>query len=88
MVANSAINDSENKIAIATVLQGSHQINVEMRKTLLQEGDRLQLQACVAKNLGLLAVEAGSQPGGDVGGEPSPDKPRRHHTSGGEPLRI
>jgi hypothetical protein len=27
-------------------------------------------------NLGLLAVEAGSQPGSDVGGKPSSDKPR------------
>jgi hypothetical protein len=39
-----------------------------MRKTSLQDGDRLWLQARVAMNLGLLAVEAGSRPGGDVGG--------------------
>ncbi len=51
-------------------------------------GDRLRLQAGVAMNLGLLAVEAGSRPGSDVGGEPSPDKPRRHHSPGGQPPRM
>ncbi len=49
-----------------------------MRKTPLRDGDRLRLQVGVAMNLGLLAEEAGSRPGGDVGGEPSPDKPKRH----------
>jgi hypothetical protein len=49
-----------------------------MRKTPLRDGDRLRLQVGVVMNLGLLAVEAGSRPGSDVGGEPSPDKPKRH----------
>jgi hypothetical protein len=55
---------------------------------LLRDGDWLQLQAGVAMNLGLLAVEAGSRPGGNVSGKPSPDKPRRHHTPGGEPPQM
>jgi hypothetical protein len=55
-----AVNDSENEIATATVLKESHQIKVEMRKTLLRDGDWLRLQAHVTMNLGLLAVEAGS----------------------------
>jgi hypothetical protein len=46
----------------------------------LWDGDWLWLQAGVAMNLGLLVVEAGSRPGSDVGREPSPDKPRRHHS--------
>ncbi len=54
----------------------------------LRDGDLLWLQARVAMNFGLLAVEAGPRPGGDVGGEPSPDKPRRYHTPGGEPPRM
>ncbi len=37
---------------------------------LLQDGYWLRLLVHVAMNLGLLAVEAGSQPGGDVGGKP------------------
>jgi hypothetical protein len=59
-----------------------------MRKTSLQDGDQLRLQGRVAMNLGLLAVEAGSRSGGDVGGEPSLDKPRRHQTQKGEPPRM
>jgi hypothetical protein len=59
-----------------------------MRKMSLQDGDWLRLQARVVMNLGLLAVKAGSRPGGDVGGEPSPDKPRRYHTPEGEPLQM
>jgi hypothetical protein len=59
-----------------------------MKKTLLLDGERLWLQARVAMNLGLLAVEAGPRPGDDVGGKPSPDKPRRHHTPEGEPPRM
>ncbi len=54
----------------------------------LRDGDWLWPQACVAMNLGLLAVEAGSQPSSDVVGEPSPDKPRRYHTPGGKPPRM
>jgi hypothetical protein len=56
------INDSENEIETATIMYGSHQIYVQMRKMSLRDGDwlRLRLQACVAINLDLLAVEAGS----------------------------
>jgi hypothetical protein len=82
------VNDSENEIATATVLRGSHQINVEMRKTSMRDGDWLQLQAGVAINLGPLAVEAGSRPGVDVGGKPSSDKSSKHHTRGGEPPQM
>jgi hypothetical protein len=67
------INDSENEIATTTILQGSHQINVEMRKTALRDGNWLQWQEGVAVNLGLLAVEANARPGGDVIGKSSPD---------------
>jgi hypothetical protein len=42
----------------------------------------------VAMDLGLLAVEAGTRPGSDVVGEPSPDKSRRYHMPGGEPPRM
>jgi hypothetical protein len=52
------INDSENEIATTTILQGPHQINVEMRKTALRDGNWLLWQEGVAVNLGLLAVEA------------------------------
>jgi hypothetical protein len=38
-------------------------------KTSLRDGDWLRLHSCVVMNLGLLAVEAGSQPGSDVIGE-------------------
>ncbi len=59
-----------------------------MRKSSLRDGDWLRLQACVAINLGLLAVEAGMRPGSDVVGEHSPDKSRRYHMPGGEPPRM
>ncbi len=71
-----------------SIPSGSHQINVEMRKTPLQDGDRLRLQAGVAMNLGLLAVEAGLRPGGDVSGEPSPDKSRKHYTPASAPPQM
>ncbi len=45
-------------------------------------------QVGVAVGLGLLAEEAGSRPGGDVAGEALPDKSRRDHMPGGEPLRV
>ncbi len=45
-------------------------------------------QVGVAVGLGLLAVEAGSRPGGDVAGEALPDKSRRDHMPGGEPPRV
>jgi hypothetical protein len=59
---------------------------VEVRKTALRDRDWLQRQAGVAVNLGLLAVEAGTRPGGDIIGEFSPDKPGRHQTLGCEML--
>jgi hypothetical protein len=40
------------------------------------------------RNLGLLAVEAGSRPDGDVGGETFQDKPRRHQAPEGEPPQM
>ncbi len=46
--------------------------NVVMRKTALRNGDCLQQQEGVAVNLGRLAVEAGTHPGGDVVGKSSP----------------
>jgi hypothetical protein len=72
----------------ATILQWSHQINVKMRKMSLQDRDWLGLQVHVGMDLGLLAVEAGSRPGGDVAGKPSPDKPRRYRMPGGKPPRM
>ncbi len=49
-----------------------------MSKLPLRDGDGLWQQAGVAVNLALLAEQAGSRPVGDVIGEPTPDKSRRH----------
>ncbi len=53
-------------------------VKIKLQPPLYCKGPT-KLQAGVAMDLGLLAVEAGSRLGGDVNGEPSPDKPRRHH---------
>jgi hypothetical protein len=54
----------------------------------LRDRDWQGLQTHVAMDLGLLAVEAALQPGSDIAGQSSPDKPRRYHMPGGEPLRM
>jgi hypothetical protein len=59
-----------------------------MRKMSLRDRDWQGLQTHVAMDLGLLAVEAALQPGSDIAGQSSPDKPRRYHMPGGEPLRM
>jgi hypothetical protein len=46
-----SINISKNIIKIITVLQWAHQINMEVRKTQLGDGDGLGDQACVAVDL-------------------------------------
>ncbi len=57
-------------------------------KPLLKDGDGLRQQAGVVVDLALLAVQAGSRPIGDVVGEPTPDKSRRHKMLEGEPPRV
>ncbi len=62
------INDGKNIIKTITVLQGSHQINMNVRKTSLWDGDGLGGQAGVAVDPATLAGQALVDPGGDVAG--------------------
>jgi hypothetical protein len=48
-----AINNGKNIIKIITVLHWAHQINMQVRKTPLRDGDGDQ--ACVAVDLALMA---------------------------------
>jgi hypothetical protein len=80
--------DCQNVVATITVLLRAHQVNVEMSKLPLRDGDGLRQQAGVAVYLALLAEQAGSCPVGDVVGEPTPDKSRRHKRSRGKPPRV
>jgi hypothetical protein len=54
----------------------------------LRDGDGLWQQVGVAVDLALLGVQAGSCPVGDIFGEPTPDKSRRHKMPRGEPLTV
>jgi hypothetical protein len=60
------INNSKNVIKIITVLQRAHQINMEVRKMPLGDGDELGDQGCVAVDLALLAGQTLAGPGGDI----------------------
>ncbi len=59
-------------IKIITVLQWAHQINMQVRKTPLGDGD----QACVAVDLAPLAGQTPVGPGSDVARKAVPHKPR------------
>jgi hypothetical protein len=61
---------------------------VEVSKLPLRDGDGLRQQEGVVVDLALLAVQAGSRPVGDVVGEPTPDKSRRHKMPRGKPHRM
>jgi hypothetical protein len=54
-----AINNSKNIIAIVTILQWAHQIDVKEREPPLGDWDVQRLGSGVAGNLALLAVQAG-----------------------------
>ncbi len=49
---------------------------MQVRKTLLGDGDRLGDQACVAVDLAPLAGQTPAGPAGDVAGKTTPHKPR------------
>jgi hypothetical protein len=63
-----AINNGENIIEIITILQWAQQIHMKVRKTPLWDGEGLGGQACMAVDLGPLAGQALTGPGGDVAG--------------------
>jgi hypothetical protein len=62
-------------IKIITELQGSHQINMKVRKTSLWDGDGLGGKTGVAVDIAPLAGQALVGPGGDVTGQSAPHKP-------------
>ncbi len=66
----------------------AYQVDVEVSKPSLRDGDGLLQQAGVVVDLALLAVQVGSRPVGDVVGEPAPDKSRRDKTPRGEPPKA
>ncbi len=49
---------------------------MEVRKTLLWDGDGLGVQACVVVNLAPLAGQTPAGSAGDVAGKTAPHKPR------------
>jgi hypothetical protein len=66
----------ENIIKLITVLQKAHQINMQVRKMPLGDGDGEGDQACVAVDLSLLAGQTPTGPAGDIAGKTAPHKPR------------
>ncbi len=82
------INNGKNIIKIITVLQRAYQINVEVRKMQLGDGDGLGDQACVAVDLAPLAGQTPAGPVGDVAGKTAPHKPRQNNMTGGEPPKV
>jgi hypothetical protein len=63
----------------------AHQVNVEMSKPPLRDGDGLLQQVGVAVDL---AVQAGFCPPGDIVGKAVRDKPRRHKAPKGQLPRV
>ncbi len=75
-------------VATIAVLLRAHQVDVEVSKPPLRDGDGLWQQASVAVDLALLAVQAGYRPVGDVIGKPAPDESKRHKTQRGKPPQV
>jgi hypothetical protein len=73
-----AINDCKTIVAIFAKLQWAQKVNVKIRKTSMRDGDVHRLEAGVAVDLGLLAVQAGLGSGCDILGEVAPDKSRKN----------
>jgi hypothetical protein len=61
---------------------------MEVRKTLLGDGDGEGDQTYVAVDLAPLAGQTPTGRGGDVAGKTAPHKPRRNNTTGGEPPEV
>jgi hypothetical protein len=70
---------------VITILQRSHQIDVNVRETMLWEGDLQRLKSDMAVNLVLLTAEARLRPCRDVAGQTAPDKSRRDKAMGDKP---